>query len=230
MITNEIINRAKKEKRKILTEIEAKQILDEAGIKCTDTRLAVSKEEAVSLSEEIGYPVVLKISSVDITHKSDAGGVKVNVADSAAVKKAFDEIMSSARQRFPNADIEGISVQKMARQGIEVITGMTRDPSFGPVLMFGLGGVMVEVLKDVSFKIVPLNRKDAVDMIREIRGYKILEGYRGQEPADIEYLEDMILKLSGFIEKTTGIKELDMNPVFAFKDGAVVVDARIVLD
>ncbi len=230
MIVNEIIARAKREKRSVLTEIEAKQVLNEAGIGCTDTRLAATKKEAVSLSEKIGYPVVLKISSVDITHKSDAGGVKVNLGDRAAVEKAFDEIMFSAKEKYPDANIEGVSVQAMARSGVEVIIGMTQDPSFGPVLMFGLGGVMVEVLKDVAFKIVPLDRKDAANMIREIRGYKILEGYRGQEPADIAYLEEMILKLSEFIEKTPDIQEIDMNPVFAYKEGAIVVDARIILE
>jgi acyl-CoA synthetase (NDP forming) len=118
----------------------------------------------------------------------------------------------------------------MARQGIEIIIGMTKDPQFGPVLMFGLGGIMVEVLKDVAFRTVPLDRDDASNMIKGIKGYKILQGSRGQEPADTGYLEDMLVKLSEFILKTPEIKELDMNPVFAYKDGAVVADARIVLE
>ncbi|MFC1495222.1 acetate--CoA ligase family protein, partial [Thermodesulfobacteriota bacterium] len=141
MVVDDIITRAKNEKRTILTEIEAKQIFAEAGINCTDTRLAKIREEAVSLSDEIGYPVVLKISSVDITHKSDAGGVKVNLVDKAAVETAYDEILASAKEKYPDADIEGISVQGMAKPGIEVIIGMTKDPQFGPVLMFGLGGI-----------------------------------------------------------------------------------------
>ena len=161
MTVNEILSQAKKEKRTVLTEIEAKQILAEAGINCTDTRLAQGKDDAVSLSEEIGYPVVLKISSVDITHKSDAGGVKVNLKDRTEVENAFDEIMTSAKEKFPDADIEGISVQGMAKSGTEVIMGMTKDAQFGPVLMFGLGGVFVEVLKDVAFRIVPLEKRDA---------------------------------------------------------------------
>jgi len=230
MNVNDIITQAKNEKRTILTEIEAKQIFADAGINCTETKLAKTKEEAVSLSDDIGYPVVLKISSVDITHKSDAGGVKVNLADKEAVENAFDEILASAKKGYPDADVEGISVQGMAKAGIEVIIGMTKDPQFGPVLMFGLGGLMVEVLKDVAFRIIPMDKKDASDMIKEIKGYKLLEGYRGQDPADIEYLEDMIMKLSDFIDETPDIKEIDMNPVFAYKDGAVVVDARIVLE
>lgn len=230
MTGKEILRQAKKEKRTVLTEIEAKQVFTEAGINCTDTRLAPTKEDAVSLSEEIGFPVVLKISSVDITHKSDAGGVKVNLKDKVEVENAFDMIMRSAREKFPDADIEGISVQGMAKSGTEIIIGMIKDAQFGPVLMFGLGGILVEVLKDVAFRIVPLEKRDASEMIKEIKGYKLLEGYRGQDPVDIPYLEDMLVKLSVFVDNTPEIKEIDMNPVFAYKDGAVVVDARIVLE
>ncbi|SLM31704.1 Acetyl-CoA synthetase I (NDP forming), beta subunit [Desulfamplus magnetovallimortis] len=225
----DIIEKARQEKRTILTEIEAKQILGEIGINCTDTRLATTKQEAVALSEEMGYPVVLKISSVDITHKSDAGGVKVNLKDRAEVEKAFDEIMTSCRAACPDADIEGVAVQGMAKTGTEIIMGMIKDPSFGPVVMFGLGGVLVEVLKDVSFRIVPIEKKDAIEMTGEIQGKKLLEGYRGQEPADIAYLQDMLLKLSDFVDNTPGIEEIDMNPVFTYKEGAAVVDARIIL-
>lgn len=229
MIVDDILAKAREEKRTVLTEIEAKQILSEAGIHCTDTRLAATKDEAVAISEELGYPVVLKISSVDITHKSDAGGVKVNLPDKAAVEAAYDEIMSSCTAQHPDADIEGIAVQGMAKAGTEVIIGMTKDPSFGPVLMFGLGGIFVEVLKDVAFRIVPLEKNDASEMISEIKGKKLLEGYRGEDPADIPFLEQILLKLSQLVDKTEGIAEIDMNPVFAYKQGAVVVDARIIL-
>jgi acetate---CoA ligase (ADP-forming) subunit beta len=230
MVLDRILAQAKNENRTVLTEIEAKQILGEAGINCTDTRLAATKAEAVALSEKMGYPVVLKISSVDITHKSDAGGVKVNLKDRAAVEKAYDDIMASCTAKYPHANIEGIAVQGMAKLGTEVIIGMTKDPSFGPVLMFGLGGIFVEVLKDVAFRIVPLEKHDASEMINEIKGKKLLEGYRGQDPADIPYLEQMLLKLSALVEKTDGIAEIDMNPVFAYSQGAVVVDARIILE
>jgi acetate---CoA ligase (ADP-forming) subunit beta len=230
MILNDILKKARNEKRTILTEIEAKQILKEAGINCTDTQLAATRQEAVALSEKMGYPVVLKISSVDITHKSDAGGVKVNLKERASVEKAYDEIMASCKAKYPKADIEGIAVQGMAKSGIEIIIGMTKDPSFGPVLMFGLGGIFVEVLKDVAFRIVPLEKNDASEMINEIKGKKLLQGYRGQDPADIAILEDMLLKLSALVDKTEDIAEIDMNPVFAYKEGAVVVDARIILE
>lgn len=224
-----ILSQAREEKRTVLTEIEAKQILSEAGINCTPTVLASTKEQAVAMSEEIGYPVVLKVSSVDITHKSDAGGVKVNLADRAAVEKAYDDIMSSCRTYDADANIEGVAVQGMAKVGTEIIMGMIKDASFGPVVMFGLGGVLVEVLKDVSFRIVPIEKADAVEMTSEIQGKKLLEGYRGQDPADVPYLHDMLVKLSNFVNETPGIEEIDMNPVFAYKDGAVVVDARIIL-
>jgi acyl-CoA synthetase (NDP forming) len=229
MITAQILSRARDEKRAVLTEIEAKQILAEAGINCTPTVLATTKEQAVSISEEIGYPVVLKISSVDITHKSDSGGVKVNLNSKEAVEQAYDEIMASCRAYAPDANIEGVAVQGMAKMGTEIIMGMIKDASFGPVVMFGLGGVLVEVLKDVSFRIVPIEKADAQEMTSEIQGKKLLEGYRGQDPADVPYLHDMLVKLSDFVNETPGIEEIDMNPVFAYKDGAVVVDARIIL-
>lgn len=229
MATAEILSKARDQKRTVLTEIEAKQILGEAGIPCTKTVLASTREEAVSISEGIGYPVVLKVSSVDISHKSDAGGVKVNLGDGAAVETAYDEIMASCRAYAPDADIEGVSVQGMAAKGTEIIMGMIKDASFGPVVMFGLGGILVEVLKDVSFRIVPIEKADAIAMTGEIQGRKLLEGYRGQDPADIARLQDMLVKLSDFVDRTPGIEEIDMNPVFAYRDGAVVVDARIIL-
>jgi acyl-CoA synthetase (NDP forming) len=181
------------------------------------------------LSEQLGYPVVLKVSSVDITHKSDAGGVKINLQNVAEVENAFGVIMQSCKAAVPKANIEGVSVQGMAKPGIEVIMGMIKDPSFGPVIMFGLGGVFVEVLQDVAFRIVPIEKSDAEEMINEIKGRKLLEGYRGQEPADVACLQQILLKLSDFVNTTPEIEEIDMNPVFAYKDGAVVVDARIIL-
>jgi len=227
---NKIIEEARKESRTLLSEIESKQLLKEVGINTTEIKLAASEEEASDISQKMGYPVVLKIASPDISHKSDAGGVKVGLKDEEDVVKAYKEIMASVKQKFPGAKIEGVSVQNMAKPGTEVIIGMTKDAQFGPVLMFGLGGVWVEVLKDVSFRIVPLTRRDAQEMIKEIKGYRLLEGYRGSEPVNITVLEDMLLKISDFMEKTPEIKEMDINPVFAYKDGAIAVDARVVLE
>jgi acyl-CoA synthetase (NDP forming) len=224
------IETARKEGRTVLTEIESKKLLGEIGIPTTQIELATSEEEAVIISAKIGYPVVLKIASPDISHKSDAGGVKVGLKTGEEVARAYKEIMESVKQKFPQAKIEGASVQNMARPGTEVIIGMTKDAQFGPVLMFGLGGVWVEVLKDVSFRIVPLSRRDAGEMIKEIKGYPLLQGYRGAEPANVTVLEDLLLKVSDFMEKTPEIKEMDLNPIFAYKDGAMAVDARVVLE
>lgn len=230
MVTDEIISAARKEGRTFLTELESKQILKEAGIDTTEIRLACTKEESVSHSKELGFPVVLKIASPDILHKTDVGGVKLSLNNEEDVGNAYDEIISAAKEHEPAAKIQGISVQHMARPATEVIIGMSKDPQFGSVLMFGLGGILVEVLKDVSFRIVPLTRRDAREMIGDLKGYPILEGYRGQEPANITVLEEMLLKVSGFVEGQPEIKELDINPIFAYRDGALAIDARVILE
>ena len=216
--------------KNLLTEVESKELLKKAGIPVVEAKLARSKQEAISVSKEMGFPVVLKISSPDVVHKSDSGGVKLGLANAAQVGKAYSEIVSSIKKAYPEAQIEGVSVQSMAPSGVEVIVGMSKDPQFGPVLMFGLGGILVEVLKDVSFRIVPVAERDAREMIREIKGYPVLQGYRGQKPASIPALEQLILKVSQFVEKNPQIKELDLNPVFAYPDKAVAIDARIILE
>lgn len=225
-----VLKKAKRGKRTLLTEVESKQLLEKARISVIKTKLATSMKEAVALSKEIGFPVVLKIASPDVIHKSDAGGVKVGLQNATQVSRAYKEIMTSVKQKHPKATIDGVSVQPMAKPGVEVIIGMSKDPQFGPVLMFGLGGILVEILKDVSFRIVPLARRDAREMIRDIKGYPVLEGYRGQEPANVPFLEEMLLKVSDFAEQNPEIKELDLNPIFAYRDGAIAVDARIVLE
>ncbi|MCK4331321.1 MAG: acetate--CoA ligase family protein [Dehalococcoidia bacterium] len=230
MTKNEILSQARKQKRTLLTEIESKEFLKEAGIPVVEAKLARTKKEAVAISKEMGFPVVLKVMSPDVIHKSDSGGVKLGLSNAAQVGRACSEIRSAVKQHYPKAKIQGISVQKMARPGVEVIIGMTKDAQFGPVLMFGLGGILVEVLKDVSFRIVSLTKRDAREMIKEIKGYPILEGYRGQEPADVPFLEGLLVKVSDFVDKNPEIKELDLNPIFAYKDGAVAVDARVILE
>jgi len=214
----------------VLTEVESKDLLKKAGIPVVEAKLARSKKEAISISKKIGFPVVLKISSPDVVHKSDSGGVKLGLANATQVGKAYNEIISSVKQAYLEAQIQGVSVQPMAPPGVEVIVGMSKDPQFGPVLMFGLGGILVEVLKDVSFRIVPVTERDAREMIREIKGYPMLEGYRGQKPASIPALEKLIVKVSKFVEENPQIKELDLNPIFAYPDKAVAIDARIILE
>ena len=225
-----ILDKAKRERRTILTEVESKQLFREAGINTAEAKLATSMREAIALSETFGFPVVLKIASPDIIHKSDAGGVKIGLKNATQVSRAYKEIMTSVKQKHPQATIHGVSVQPMAKPGVEVIIGMSKDPQFGPVLMFGLGGILVEILKDVSFRIAPLSRRDAREMIREVKGYPLLEGYRGQEPANIPLLEEMLLKLSNFAEQNKEIKEFELNPIFVYRDGAIAVDARVVLE
>ena len=229
MSTATIIDRARTEGRKILTEVESKQLLEEAGVPTAHARLTATRDAAVKAAGDIGLPAVLKIVSPQITHKTDVGGVKLDLKSAEEVAAAFDEIVAAARHAAPDAAIEGVSVQKMARPGIEVIVGVSTDPQFGPVLMFGLGGVLVEVLKDVAFRIIPIAPRDARQMIHDIKGFPLLEGYRGQDPADLAALENLLLRVSDFVEKHPEVSELDLNPVFAYKDGALAVDARIVL-
>jgi acetate---CoA ligase (ADP-forming) subunit beta len=225
-----ILERAHLEGRTALTEIEAKAVMRNIGIKTTDTRLARTSDEATTLADQLGYPVVMKIAAQDIIHKSDVGGVRLGLKNRSEVTGAYQSMMSNIKAKFPLASIEGVAVQNTAKPGIEVVIGMTRDHQFGPVLMFGLGGVLIEIIKDVSFKVVPLTRRDASEMIKEIKGYKLLTGFRGQPPVDIASLEDILLKLSDFCQKTTLVKEIDLNPIFARADGAVAVDARVILE
>ena len=214
----------------LLTEVESKELLKKAGIPVVEAKLAQSKKEAISISREMGFPVVLKISSSNVVHKSDSGGVRLGLTNATQVGKAYSQIVSSVKQAYPAARIDGVSVQPMAPPGVEVIVGMSKDAQFGPVIMFGLGGILVEVLKDVSFRIVPVTERDAREMIEEIKGYPVLQGYRGQKPTSIPALEQLIVKVSQFVEKNPQIKELDLNPVFAYPDKAVAVDARIILE
>ncbi len=225
-----IVEQARSEGRTALTEIESKGLLGGAGINVIDTRPAASGSEAASISRQLGFPVALKIASPDILHKSDAGGIRLGLETPEQVEAACDEILKNVSEKHPRVKVHGISVQKMALPGVEVIIGMTKDVQFGPVLMFGLGGLWVEILEDVSLRVTPITRKDAGEMIREIKGYKLLTGYRGQEPVDISALEDMLLAVSAFVEENPAVKEIDLNPVIARGDGAVAVDARVILE
>jgi len=226
---SDVIAIARKQRRTLLSEVEAKDLLAEAGIPVARAILAKGQKKAVEAAEAVGYPVVMKIVSPDIAHKSDVGGVTLGLKDAKAVRKAYKEMIERVSAAAPNAKIAGVAIQNMAPQGIEVIVGATTDPQFGPVMMFGLGGVFVEVLKDVAFRIVPLEPRDAAQMVREIRGLPILQGARGAQPADLPALEALIVKVSQFVAAHPEVAELDLNPVFAYPSGALAVDARIVL-
>ena len=227
---NQIISAALDKGRAQLNEVEAKQLLASAGVPVAETQLAITADEAVNAAEEIGYHVVMKIVSPEIAHKSDVGGVVVGVENSDDVRSIFEEINRSVADKAPQAEIDGVAIQAMVPQGTEIIVGSTTDEQFGPVMMFGLGGVFVEILEDVAFRIVPLEPKDASDIVREIKGFPLLDGARGREKADLDSLENLILKVSNLVDENPQIAELDLNPVFAYSDGVVAVDAHIVLD
>jgi len=228
--TSEIISQAKSEGRKALLEPEAKAICMEYGIPITKFKVAFSESEAARYADEIGYPVVLKIVSPDIVHKSDAGGVIVDLKNSAEVTSAYEKILENVKKYNANAKIVGVLVQEMAPQSTETIVGAVKDPQFGQTVMFGLGGVFVEILKDVSFRIAPITRDDAEDMITELKAYPLLKGYRNTPPEDIDALINILCSTSRLVMDNPEIKELDLNPVIAYQTGAKTVDARIILE
>jgi acyl-CoA synthetase (NDP forming) len=214
-----------------LNEIEAKALLAESGLPVAPAELARTAGEAARTAERIGFPAALKIVSPDIVHKSDVGGVKLGLTSPQEVVAAFEAVMESARVAAPAARLDGVAVQPMARAGgAEVIVGVSVDAQFGHVIMCGLGGVLVEVLQDVSFRLIPLQRRDARQMLSELRGRRLLEGMRGRPAVDMEALVELFLQVSGLIERRPDIRELDLNPVLAYPDGVLAVDARVLLE
>ncbi|WP_297486605.1 acetate--CoA ligase family protein [Thermococcus sp.] len=218
--------------RTAMVEYEAKQVLRAYGLPVPNEKLAKTLDEALKYAEEIGYPVAMKLMSPQILHKSDAKVVLLNIKTPEELRKKWGEIHENARKYRPDAEILGVLIAPMLKPGREVIIGVTEDPQFGHALMFGLGGIFVEVLKDVTFRIIPINERDAEKMIREIKGYPILAGARGEEPADIDAIVELLMKVSELVDELKEyIKEMDLNPVFVYEKGggAVVVDARIIL-
>ncbi len=229
-IASEIIEKARKDKRNFLSEPEAKIICREYGIPVTEFEIASNAANAVSLAEEMGFPVVLKIVSPDVLHKSEVGGVVVNVASVDEVKHAYTTILGNVKNHTPKARITGILVQEMAPPSTEVIVGALKDSQFGPSVMFGLGGVFVEVLKDVVFRIAPVTMKEAQLMITQIKAYRVLTGFRKQPPVDTHAIAEIIVKTSQLMEDYEEIQELDLNPIIVYEKGAKTVDARIILE
>ncbi len=211
-----------------LSFIEVKNILKKYKLPSPPSELAKSESEARKIADKIGYPVVIKIDSPDISHKSDVGGVMTDIKSGEDTTAAYLKIIKNAR-KIKNAKINGVIVQKM-EHGTAVIIGMKRDAQFGPVLIFGLGGVFVEIMKDVSFRIALIDKNEALEMIKEIKGHEILKGARGAEKANINAIVDIILKLSRLSIKEKRIMELDFNPVIANKKTAKIVDARIIIE
>ena len=235
-VAKKIFKTAQEEGRTFVLEHEAKDIMKAYGIPIPAYSTASTADEAVAKSKEIGFPVVLKILSKDILHKSDAGGVIINIKDEDSVRKAFDEIMKNATNFGKEKEIEvdlsrGVFISDFVDMGTEIIVGVTMDPQFGHALMVGLGGIFVEVLKDVSFRLIPFTEVDAREMLGELKAYKILEGVRGQGPRDVDSLIKVMLAVSKMIVENPEITELDCNPTFVYEKGkgSLVVDARILI-
>jgi acyl-CoA synthetase (NDP forming) len=225
----ELINRAKEENRNFLLEYEAKSLIQLHGGCVSCDYLARTADEAVRTAKDIGGEVAMKIVSPDILHKSDAGGVKLKLRTEAQVRKAFDEIVDNAKRFNEKADVRGILVSPMAKEGVEVIIGTKTDDQFGPIIMFGLGGVLVEILRDVSFRVLPLSPTSSKKMLKEIKSSPILDGARGKPPCDKKALTELMLICSEIVEAYPDIQEMDLNPVIVYENGLNVVDARIIL-
>jgi acetyl-CoA synthetase (ADP-forming) len=219
-----------KENRKYLLETEAKAVCKEYDIPVTKFELAKTEAEAVKFAEKIGYPIVLKIVSPNIIHKSDVGGVIVGLKTEKDVRNAYKQILRNVKEHNPKAKIVGVLVQEMAPSSTEVIVGAIKDPQFGPAVMFGLGGIFVEILKDVTFRVAPITEDEAREMISEVKGYPLLKGYRNLPPADINVIVQILLNTSKLVMEHQEIKELDLNPIMVYEKGAKTVDARIILE
>ena len=227
----EIFERVRADGRLKMGDSEARAILEAYRIPVPASKLCASAEEAVAFADEIGYPVVMKIASPDILHKTDIGGVRLNVQSAGEVRDSFDLIMYRATRYMPDADIWGCLVQQQVHGGREIIIGMNRDPQFGPLVMFGLGGIYVEALKDVSFRIAPFSREEAMEMMREMRSFNLLLGVRGEARSDLRAIADTLLKISQLVIDFPDIVELDINPLIVFEEGrgAIGIDMRLVL-
>ena len=231
MDSNQIILRARSDGRTMLTEVESKELVLGAGIATVETRLALSQKEAIAISKEMGFPVVLKIASPDILHKTDVGGVKVGLESASDVRDAFDLITYRAQRYVPDARIWGCLVQKMVPTGLEVLIGMNRDPQFGPLVTFGLGGIYVETFKDVTFRTAPFSRSEAEEMLSEIRARSLLDGVRGKPPVDKQIVVDALLRINQLVTDFPEITELDINPFIVYEAGrgGIAIDMRLVL-
>jgi acetyltransferase len=224
-----ILAEARTAGRAFVLEEHASEIARAYGIATPRGRVARTRSDALAVADEIGYPVALKIASPDILHKSDIGGIALGLADAAAVSRAWDEVLDHAHNRMPGAAVWGALVQEMVAPGFEVIVGVDRDPTFGPLVMFGLGGVYVEVLRDVVFRLAPLDRAEALRMIEDTRAYGLLKGARGAEPADVDAIADVLVRVSALVTDFPQIVELDINPLVVARrgHGAVAADIRI---
>jgi acetyltransferase len=229
--TSRIIEKVREDNRRVMLGSEAHAIAEAYGIPVARIRLATSSEEAKQLADELGYPVVLKIASPDIVHKSDIGGIMVGLETPKEVEEAFLQILDNAKTHMPNALVYGVDVQEMADRGKELIIGCSRDVQFGPLIMFGAGGIFVNYLKDIAFRLAPMTRSDASELIMETKMGTLLKGVRGEAPSDIAAIEDTVLRISQLVTDFEEIVELDINPAFAYEAGKGVsaVDVKITI-
>lgn len=224
-----LLKNIRAEGRNTLTELESERILSSYGIPTTKGALVTSSKAAVDVAKEIGFPLVLKVVSPDILHKTEAKCVKVNLRDVENLKTAYHEILQNAKHYKPDAKIDGVLIQEMVQDSVEFIIGSTYDKTFGPTIMFGLGGIYVEVFKDISFRIIPINPKDAEEMVQEIKGFEILRGVRGRDPLNFNAVIDVLTKVSLMVEQIRVIKEIDINPLFVSNEWVKAADIRIIL-
>lgn len=227
---NEIFEKAINEKRKVLTVYESKEILYYCDIPISKHYLLKNLKDINKALDKINFPIALKVSSPYILHKTDVGGIKLNINSKKELLKAYNEMISNIKDKFPNISIEGILMEEMVKKGVEMIIGGIQDPVFGPCIMFGLGGLFVEVYKDTSFRACPLKFNDALEMIMEIKGFPILKGIRGEKPIKIEEICKIIINLSNLMIKYEDlISEFDINPLIASSERIIAVDARFIL-
>lgn len=229
MAAQKLLEHVLSEGRKNLLEPEAYEVLSSYSIPICPYKVVDSIEEAESAANSIGYPIVLKIVSPDIIHKSDVGGVRIGIKDDQQLKEDYTSLLNDVREKAPSARIIGVLVEKMAPKSVEVVVGMLRDPTFGPAVMFGLGGVLIEIMKDVIFRITPVSKEEAIDMIKKVKGYPLLSGFRGSKPLDVDAIADVICNVSRISIENPVIDQVDLNPVIVYEKGLVVVDARIIL-
>ncbi|MBS7526178.1 acetate--CoA ligase family protein [Fusibacter paucivorans] len=214
----------------ILPELDAHKVCEAFGIDCPPTKLVTTREACVEAGNQMGYPVVIKIFSKQIIHKSDAGGVIVGIQNAEALSESYDCMMQTVAERCPDAIIEGVVIQKMMSKGIEVVVGALKNEQFGPVIMFGMGGIYIEVFKDVAFRLAPITVDEAKRMIEETKIYELLKGVRGEKASDIDALAAMLVNVGKLIATHDEIREIDFNPIICYPDGCVAVDARFVLN
>ena len=224
-----VIEAVKRAGRKNLLETEARELLTHYGVSLPPATLAKTADDAAAAAAAVGFPIALKIVSPEIIHKSDAGGILLNLGDEAAVRDGFAKVVANASQVSSPEKVLGVLVAPMASKGQECIVGMIRNPQFGAVLMFGLGGIFVEVLKDVSFRVTPLSDLDIEEMIHEIKGYPLLHGVRGQKPKDTGILKDLLQRIAQMAADHPEIQEVDINPIIVHEQGASIVDTRIII-